>query len=291
MGRLFKKNKVYLFIFLILVIVFFVLWLQDLNVFYVCGRYLKEPDYRVWISHEINRVTGAELSGVFHLAYALMTWPVFSVDTGIPGMDLYSAIVLPVLASIGSYHLFTRLNREYQLSIHRSGKLDRFIVSEIAKESFKLSCALFAAIAVNVLIIFSLQYEVGEGILPMRVLLTDIIPASFIQVHPLFFYLLLSFVEHFVTPFIWCTSLQLCALYSTDRKIAISLPVIIYLSVVYSVDFIQRSHGTLILYLSPATIMASSYVGINSYGLFLGLLFPVICGLIAYIIRRKSLEI
>jgi len=37
--------------------------------------------------------------------------------------------------------------------------------------------------------------------------------------------------------------------------------------------------------------MASSYVGINSYGLFLGLLFPVICGLIAYIIRRKSLEI
>lgn len=290
MSRSLKKNKTYYYISFILVLTFFILWLLDMNVFYVSFRYISDSEYKAWLSDEIMRITGLKVANTWQMIYAMMTWPMFTLSSSIPGMSRYCGIILPVLAAIASYHLYVKLQREYQIKLHRTDSMNRFFLCEMLKESLKLSMALFFAIVINIIIIWCFQHQ-NPYMDPWRILLTDILPGSFIQNHELFFYILQSLIEHFVAPLVWCTCLQVCAFYSRDRKMAIALPIIVCLAISYLCEFLYSFVGVFLLYLSPQTIMASSVIGINSYGLILGLLFPILCGQLAYRTKRKNLEI
>lgn len=290
MSIFFKRNRIYFYIFLILVFILLAVWIRDMNIVDICRRYLTEPDYKVWVTEEANKYSTTEVKDLWSLIYAFLTWPMFTLSSSFNNATIYISLIVPVLASICTYRFHTRLNREYQMKLYRSDRMNSFFFKEMMAEGLKMAAVLYAAVIVIMIIIYLFQ---GNNVVtePFDLLLTDILPESFYMSHPFVFHLMQYLIADFIAPLVWFVAFQVIAFHEHDKKKLFAIPIGIFLGLSFLFEYLARFYLGF-LYLAPTTIINSSVTEwFHSYGLLLSLLIPVASATIYYFMQRKKMEI
>lgn len=290
MSIFFKRNRIYFYIFLILVFILLAVWIRDMNIVDICRRYLTEPDYKVWVTEEANKYGTTEVKDLWSLIYAFLTWPMFTLSSSFNNATIYISLIVPVLASICTYRFHTRLNREYQMKLYRSDRMNSFFFKEMMAEGLKMAAVLYAAVIVIMIIIYLFQ---GNNVVtePFDLLLTDILPESFYMSHPFVFHLMQYLIADFIAPLVWFVAFQVIAFHEHDKKKLFAIPIGIFLGLSFLFEYLARFYLGF-LYLAPTIIINSSVIEwFHSYGLLLSLLIPVASATIYYFMQRKKMEI
>lgn len=285
MKKFIKKNKVYIFVSIICLLIMLFFALNETNVFHIIKEYIFNPDYRdnyslaesnVKINMSLMQVIKSVLTNYKWEYDYMLIW----------GTNVFQTL-LPFLIAISGINFYKKYQTIWKSSLYRNNNHAKFLFKEIFKESLKLSLSILCSYFIfYILCIFISKGMTNPSI--TRTLFIDIIGEKFYYNYTYLYYLLDGVTKFFITPMIYSFFVCSISLKFKNLKQVCLIPVILYFGLSLFSTILYYIIGDYAIYFSPATIIVSgAYDTVNTLLIFM---FDFILIFISIVFIRRNVK-
>lgn len=284
-----KQNfHIYLLIGLFCLITMIITMLNETNIFYIVKNFIFNPEYRNnFTLAESNIKENISLTQVIIHVFSNYRWNFDYLI--IFGTNLFQ-ILLPIIVSVTGLIFYTKYNSIYKFALYRK-EYKKYLLSEIFKESFKMSIIIFSSYMVYYILLLLITKGNNYSFM-QRTLFLDILGQNFYNNHLYLYYLLDGSLRFLIIPFIYSMLACSISIICKTKKQVLLISNIYYYGMSMIGFFMYYIIGDNSIYLNPSVIMASgTYNNVHTIMLFAIHLVPIIISVLILERKNKSVEL
>lgn len=257
----FKRNKLYIIVFFVCLLIFVFYALEETNIFFIVKKFLSDPSYK---KSYIENSAGTNINGILDVIRDVLTRYPWTFDSEIVwGTNMFQ-LLLPFFASVASVKFYQEYTTIFQLEMYREKKTtQKFLFRKVFKTASHLALAIFLAY----LVFYFLTLWVTKGVLMDgfdRELFNEVYP-EFYENSPYIYYIVEGLVRFLLMPFIYAFFACAIALFAQNQKLVLLVPNIYYFglsTIAFGLYYVSEKIS---LYINPTTIMVvGSYENLSS---------------------------
>ncbi|MGL5540549.1 MAG: hypothetical protein ACRDBX_02815 [Erysipelotrichaceae bacterium] len=282
-----KRNRKYIALFMVCLLIMLHGVLDEKNIFWILKESIFNPEYRLNFFGNNETTVGLVIEPtVFNIMKSVVSNLQFTFDVSVIFGTVWFQIIIPLFATISGISFYQIYHSNFKLKIIRKTSYRQSVEREILSNSFKLASIIFAAYFVFLCFsyIVSTPGFLGSS---ERTMFSDLFGNSLFSNHTFFYFILEGLVRFFLIPFAYATLTQAVAVLDTSLKEVIAAPILYYYGLSAVGFALYMVVPELSIYINPSVIMASgSYDQFNTILLILINMLPFFIGM--FLVRWKT---